>query len=56
MGGVKPLPYIEGGLPPRHVIAADVRCFAMDLALRSTWHPLTNHPNEPLAPVKAIGA
>ena len=42
------LPYIKGGPPPCHVIAPDLWCSAMALALRSTWHPLTNHPNEPL--------
>jgi hypothetical protein len=56
MGGDKPLPYIKGGPPPCHVIAPDPLFSPMALALRSTWHPLTNHPNEPLAPVKAIGA
>ena len=29
-----------------------VTVFLMAFALRSTWHPLTNHPNEPPAPVK----
>ena len=38
----------NGGPPPRLVIAPQLLCSAMALALRSTWHPLTNHPNEPL--------
>ena len=54
MGGVKPLPIIQGGPPPCHVIAPDLFCPAIALALRSTWHPLTNHPNEPQAPLKAV--
>jgi hypothetical protein len=54
MGGVEPLPYIQGGPPPCHAIAPDHPCSSMVLALRLTWHPLTNHPNEPLAPVKAV--
>jgi hypothetical protein len=56
MGGVKPLLYIQDGPPPCHVIAPDLLCSAMALALRSTWHPLTDHPNEPLAPVRVLGA
>jgi hypothetical protein len=56
MRGVKPLPYIQGGPPPCHVIALDLWCLLMALALRSTWHPLTKHPNEPRAPVRVIRA
>ena len=44
-----------GGPPPCHVITLDLLSSAMALALRSTWHPLSNHPNEPLAPKKAVG-
>ena len=43
-----------GGPPPCHVIAPGLLSSAIALAPRSTWHPLTNHPNEPLAPLKAV--
>ena len=45
----------KGGPPPRLVIAPHRLCPLMVLALRSTRRPLSNHPNEPLGPVKAIG-
>jgi hypothetical protein len=53
VGGDKPLPYIQGGPPPCHVIAPGLLCSSVDLARRSTRHPLTNYPNEPLASLKA---
>ncbi len=46
----------NGGPSPGLVIAPHLLCPAIDLALRSTRHPLSNHPNEPPAPMKAIGA
>ena len=45
-----------GGPPPRLVIAPHLLCTMKDLALRSTRRPLSNHPNEPLAPVKEVGS
>ena len=46
----------DGGPPPRLVIAPHLLCSMKDLAPRSTRRPLSNHPNEPLAPMKAVGA
>ena len=45
-----------GGPPPCLVIARDLLCSVKALVLRSTRHPLSNHPNKPLAPLKAEGA
>ena len=42
--------------PLRLVIAPHLLCPIRDLALRSTRRPLSNHPNEPLAPVRVVEA
>jgi len=46
----------NGGPPPCLVIAPHLPCPFVDFALRSTRHPLSNHPNEPLAPTRGIRA
>ncbi|MGB5293355.1 MAG: hypothetical protein WBP34_00245, partial [Thermoanaerobaculia bacterium] len=42
----------HGGPPSRLVFAPQLLCSIKDLALRSTRRPLSNHPNEPLAPMR----
>ena len=54
MGGVKPLPYFKGWPTPALSGAPDRSCTTTALALRLSRAPLSNHPNEPLAPVEAV--
>ena len=54
MGGVKPLLYFKGWPPPALSGAPDLLPTMTALALRLSRAPLSNHPNEPLAPLEAV--
>jgi len=42
---------MTGGPPPCLIVAPDLLCSLKAFALRSTRHPLSNHPHKPLPPM-----